>query len=91
MGKVIPLKDAPEIVDVVRELEQGVKDDLVTEAVLIYRTKPTNDNERGRIHRYWFEDNSTMMCLGLARHMCDVIAEWIYRENYLIDDQEKES
>ena len=85
-AKVIPLKEAPMIVDVVKELEQAVIDDHVTEAVLIYRVKPTNDNEKGRIHRYWFGDDSTIMCLGLARHMCDVIAEWVYQENYIVDD-----
>jgi hypothetical protein len=90
MGKVIPLKEAPEIVGVVKELEQGVVDDSVTEAILIYRTKPTNDNEKGHIHRYWFGENSTITCLGLARHMCDIIAEWIYHENYLVDVEQGE-
>ena len=84
--KVIPFKEAPDIVNVVKELEQAVKDDQVTEAVLIYRIKPTNNDEKGRIHRYWFGGDSTIMCLGLARHMCDVIAEWIYQENYIVDE-----
>ena len=86
MPKVIPFKEAPEIVAVVKNLEQDI--DNVSEAVLIYRVKPTNDDETGRIHRYWFGEGSTIMCLGLARHMVDVIADWIREENYILDEDE---
>lgn len=85
MSKVIPLTEPPLIVEVVKELESQI--DNVTEAVLIYRVGPTTEDEKGRIHRYWFGEGSTMMCLGLARHMVDVIADWIREDNYLLDDE----
>lgn len=85
-AKIIHLKEAPQVVDVVKQLEQAVINDEVTEAVLIYRVKPTTDYELGRIMRYWFGENSTIMCLGLARHMCDVIANHIKEENEIIEE-----
>ena len=87
MSKVIPFKKAPEIASVAQELAQAIIEDQVTECIVIYRVKPTKDNGKGRICRYWFGENSTIMCLGLAHHMCDVIAEWIYQENLIPDDE----
>ena len=54
MSTVIPFKEASRVIDVVKELEQAVYDDMVTEAVLVYRTKA------GQIHRYWFGEDSTL-------------------------------
>ena len=86
MGKVIPLKNPPASVDVVKELERGVIDETVTEAVLVYRVKPVNENDRGQIRRYWFGEDSTIMGLGLARHMCGVIEDYIREESWDLDD-----
>jgi hypothetical protein len=86
MPKIIQFNEPYQIEKVVEELKQSLIEDSVTDAVLIYRIRPKDKNKKTIIHRYWFTDNSTMRCLGLARHMCDEISRYIDEDDEFIDD-----
>jgi len=86
MAKVVPIKEPPIIIDVVEELRDFVEKDMVTEAVVIYRTKGNDETECGRIRRYWFGDNSTIMCIGLCHHMATVIEDYTREQNDILED-----
>ncbi|RLI53545.1 MAG: hypothetical protein DRP09_15500 [Candidatus Thorarchaeota archaeon] len=81
-NNLIKFPSARKIYEVLEDVESNM--DNITEAVVVYRVKDRKENKY-TIKRYWFGENSSINCLGLASHMVDLIADYIYNEG---DDED---
>jgi hypothetical protein len=74
--KVIDLHGKTVFRQVIDELCRNDDKGIVTDCVILARTK-TKDGVEGNLVRYWFGEESTVACLGMTCHMQFILSNYI--------------